>query len=439
MSPEWTTVLMILSLFVLLLGFPIAFGVGTVGLVFGVLTTGSAYLYMIPLRVVEGTLSEYILAAVPLFIFMGNMMQTSGVAERAFDILHRWFGGLHGGLAIATVLLAMLFAATTGVVGASETAIGLLAVPAMMKARYSQSLASGSVCAGGTLGILIPPSIMLILYAPMAGVSVIQMFAGAIIPGILLGLTYIAYIVIRCALDPELGPSVESEDHLAFFSRESLIMGTKYLFPPAALVVAVLGSIFFGVASPTEAGAVGSLGAVILTLCYRRLTWYSLLSNCYVTLRITAMIIFIAIAANMFTGAFLSAGCGQVITDFLTSLGFGRWGIFLTMLAIILFMGMFIDWIGILLIVVPIFSPMLLKMGFDPLWVGLVICTSLQISFLTPPFAYSIFYLKGLDLGLSLESMYAGIVPFVLLQMLVVVIVLLFPQTCLWLPKLLAY
>jgi tripartite ATP-independent transporter DctM subunit len=438
MSPELTTILMILSLFVLLLGFPIAFGVGTVGLVFGLLTTGTAYLYMIPMRLVGGTLSEYILAAVPLFIFMGNMMQSSGVAERAFDVLHRWFGGLNGGLAIATVLLAMLFAATTGVVGASETAIGLLAVPAMLKGRYSQSLASGCVCAGGTLGILIPPSIMLILYAPMAGVSVIQMFAGAVVPGLLLGVVYIAYIVIRCALNRELGPSVESEDRLKFFSSASLIMGAKYLFPPAFLVFAVLGSIFWGVASPTEAGAVGSLGTVILSICYRRFTWYVLLDNCYATLRITAMIIFIAMAANMFTGAFLSAGCGQVITDFLMSLGFGSWGIFLTMLAIILVMGMFIDWIGILLIIVPIFSPMLLKMGFDPLWVGIVICTSLQISFLTPPFAYSIFYLKGLNLGLSLGSMYTGVIPFVLLQMLVVAITLIFPQTCLWLPKLLA-
>jgi tripartite ATP-independent transporter DctM subunit len=438
MSPELTTVLMLLSLFILCLGFPIAFGVGTVGLVFGLLTSGTAFLYMLPMRLVGGTLSEYILAAVPLFIFMGTMMQTSGVAERAFEVLHKWFGGLNGGLAVATVALAMMFAATTGVVGASETAIGLLAVPAMLKARYDQSLASGCVCAGGTLGILIPPSIMLILYAPMAGVSVIRMFAGAIVPGLLLGIGYISYILIRCSINKDLGPGLESGERLRFFSGESLIMGFKYLVPPSFLVFMVLGSIFFGVASPTEAGAVGSLGAVLLSIFYRRFTWWALLDNCYATLRITAMIIFIALAANIFTGAFLSAGCGQVITDFLMSLGFGRWGIFLTMLAIILVMGMFIDWIGILLIIVPIFSPMLLTMGFDPLWVGLVICTSLQISFLTPPFAYSIFYLKGLDLGLSLNSMYAGIVPFVLIQMIVVGILLIFPQTCLWLPKLLS-
>lgn len=437
MSPELITILMILSLFVLLAGFPIAFGVGTVGLLFGVLTGGNAYLYMIPMRIMDGILSEYILAAVPLFIFMGTMMQTSGVAERAFDVLHKWMGGMNGGLAVATLLLAMLFAATTGVVGASETAIGLLAVPAMLNARYSQSLASGCVCAGGTLGILIPPSIMLILYAPMAGVSVLQMFSGAVIPGMLLGLSYILYVIVRCAINPTIGPAVHEGDRLSFFSKRGLIEGFKYLVPPSFLVFLVLGSIFFGVASPTEAGAVGSVGSVLLSIVYKRFTWSEFKKNCYVTIRITAMIIFIATAATLFTGAFLNAGCGQVITDFLMSLGLGPWGIFITILLIIFVMGMFIDWIGILLIVVPIFSPILLNLGFDSLWVGLVICTSLQISFLTPPFAYSIFYLKGLDLGLELKNMYLGIVPFVGLQIVVVILIIVFPELCLWLPRVL--
>lgn len=435
MSPELTTILMIASLLVLLAGFPLAFGVGTVGVFFGILTSGSGYLYMIGPRVMDGILSEYILAAVPLFIFMGNMMQTSGVAEKAFQILHRWMSGLNGGLAVATVILAMIFAATTGVVGASETAIGLLAVPSMLKANYSKSIASGCVCAGGTLGILIPPSIMLILYAPMAGVSVLQMFAGAVIPGALLGLSYIIYILIRSAVNPSLGPALPPEERLTFLSKESLVSGIKYLFPPLFLVFLVLGSIFFGVASPTEAGAVGSIGATALGLAYKGLTWQSFKENCYTTIRVTAMIIFIAVAASLFTGAFLSAGCGQVITDALLGLGLGRWGIFITVLLIILFLGMFIDWIGILMIIVPIFSPMLLTLEFNPLWVGLVICTSLQISFLTPPFAYSIFYLKGINVGLDLPEMYRGIVPFVGIQILVVILIILFPQLCLWLPK----
>jgi tripartite ATP-independent transporter DctM subunit len=310
-------------------------------------------------------------------------------------------------------------------------------VPSMLDARYSPSLASGAVCAGGTLGILIPPSIMLILYAPMAGVSVIQMFSGAIVPGLLLGAAYILYILIRTALQPSLGPSMGRDSWAKFFSRESLIDGARYLVPPVFIIVLVLGSIFVGFASPTEAGAVGALGTACLALAYGRLTWKTFMENCYVTLRITSMIIVIAIASNLFTGAFLNAGCGQVITDLLMGLGLGRWGIFITVLVIIFFLGMFIDWIGILLITVPIFSPILLSLGFDPLWVGLVICVSLQISFLTPPFAYSIFYLKGIAPEIELRDMYRGIIPFVCMQIVIVILTILFPNLTLWLPRIL--
>ncbi|RJR19839.1 MAG: TRAP transporter large permease subunit [Desulfobacteraceae bacterium] len=438
MSPELTTILMLLSLFILLLGFPLAFGIGTMGLLFGYLTGGNAFLYMLPQRVMNGTLSEYILAAVPLFIFMGAMMQSSGVAERAFHILQRWMADLRGGLGVATIVLAMIFAACVGVVGASETAIGLLAIPSMLKARYSKDLASGVVCAGGTLGILIPPSVMLILYAPMAGVSVVDMYAGAFIPGLLLGLSYIVYILIRAAIWPDVAPNLPKEMALKFFTRESFKEGFKYLLPPVGMVFLVLGSLFFGVASPTEAGAVGSLGAVGLGFLYKTFTWKSFKENCYLTLRITAMIIFIAIASNIFTGAFLNAGCGQVITDFLMGLGLGRWGIFIVLMIIIIVLGCFIDWIGILMIMVPIFAPILFNLQFDPLWVGLVVCVSLQISFLTPPFAYSIFYLKGISPELELNDIYKGVMPFVGLQLMVTVLCIIFPALCLWLPKVLS-
>ena len=435
MSPEVITISMILSLFVLVAGFPLAFGIGTVGLIFGHIVLGDGFFKLIPVRIVPGILSEYIFAAVPLFIFMGTLMQTSGVAERAFGVFHRWMSGIKGGLAVATICLAVIFAATTGVVGASETAIGLLAIPAMLNARYSPVLASGSVCAGGTLGILIPPSIMLILYAPMAGVSVIQMFAGAIIPGLLLAVSYIAYILVRSSINPSLAPELPADEHLKFFSKESLALAGRHLIPPLSLILLVLGSIFFGVASPTEAGAIGSLGAVVLCGAYNKLTWQKFKENCYATLRVSSMIIFIAIAANIFTAAFLTGGCGKVITNAMNYLGLGPWGIFITMLLIILFMGMFIDWLGILLIIIPIFIPVLKTLGFNSLWVGTVICTSLQISFLSPPFAYSIFYLKGLDLGLELKDIYKGVFPFVFLQMGVVVLIIVFPQLVLWLPN----
>jgi tripartite ATP-independent transporter DctM subunit len=428
---------MLLSLFVLLAGFPLAFGIGSMGLLFGYLTGGNAFLYMIPQRVMNGTLSEYILAAVPLFIFMGAMMQSSGVAERAFHTLQRWMSNLQGGLAVATITLAMIFAACVGVVGASETAIGLLAIPSMLNAKYSKSLASGVVCAGGTLGILVPPSVMLILYAPMAGVSVVDMYAGAFIPGLLLGLLYIVYVIIRTKITPEMGPLLPKEMALKFFSRQSLVEGGKYLLPPVGLVFLVLGSLFFGVASPTEAGAVGSLGAVGLGMIYKTFTWKTFTQNCYLTLRVTAMIIFIAIASNLFTGAFLNAGCGNVITDLLLGMGLGRWGVFFMLLCIILVLGCFIDWIGILMIMVPIFAPVLFSLKFDPLWVGLVVCVSLQMSFLSPPFAYSIFYLKGIAPEIPLTDIYRGVIPFVFLQLFVTLLVVFFPALTLWLPAVL--
>jgi len=429
---------MLASLLILVTGFPFAMCVGTVGLVFGYITGGDAFIRMIPLRVVSGTLSEYIFAAVPLFIFMGNMMQESGVADKAFVILHRWMGGVRGGLAIATTVLAVLFAATTGVVGASVTTIGLLAVPAMLTAKYSKSLASGVVCAGGTLGILIPPSIMLILYAPMAGVSVIQMFAGALVPGLLMGLFFIVYILVICAVNPANGPNLPDEERIPFFSKESLTLGLKYLLPPVGIIVAVLGSLLAGVASPTEAGAVGCVCTLVMALAYKKLTWKRFLANCYSSVRVTAMIVLIAIAASIFTGAFLNAGCGKVISNMLNSFGLGPWGVFIVLLIIILFLGMFIDWVGILLILVPIFGPMLQAQGFDALWVGLVICTSLQMSFLTPPFAYSIFYLKGLNVGVELNDIYKGVWPFVGMQAFVVILIIVFPKLCLFLPEMLA-
>jgi len=438
MSPELTTILMLLSLLILLTGFPLAFGIASMGILFGFITGGNAFLYMIPQRVMNGILSEYILAAVPLFIFMGVIMSSSGVAERSFVVLQRWMCNLKGGLAVATISLAIVFAACVGVVGASVTAIGILAIPAMQKARYSDALATGVVCAGGTLGILIPPSIMLILYAPIAGVSVVDMYAGAVIPGLLLGLSYIVYVIIRATITPEIAPSLPKEMSLKFFSRESLVQGFKYLAPPVLLVLLVMGSLFLGIASPTEAGAVGSVGAIAMGFIYRTITWQSFKNDCYLTLRITAMIIFIAIAASLYTGAFLNAGCGQVITDVLLSLGLGRWGIFIAVLIIVLILGCFIDWIGILLIMVPIFAPVLATLKFDPLWVGLVVCTSLQISFLSPPFAYSIFYVKAITPKTPLSDIYRGIVPFVILQVLVTLLCIVFPDLCLWLPRFLA-
>ena len=306
MSPELTTVLMLLSLFILLAGFPLAFGIGTMGLLFGYLTGGNAFLYMIPQRVINGTLSEYILAAVPLFIFMGAMMGSSGVAERAFTVLQRWMAGLKGGLAVATITLAMMFAACVGVVGASETAIGLLAIPSMLNARYSMALGERRGLRRRHPGDPDP--------SQRHAHPVCARWPGYPWWTCMRVHSFRAYSWDFPTLStsssepsstPEMGPSLPKEMSLKFFSRESAVQGVKYLCPPLGLVFLVLGSLFLGVASPTEAGAVGSIGAIAMGLIYRTITWTSFKENCYLTLRITAMIIFIAIASNIFTGAFL--------------------------------------------------------------------------------------------------------------------------------------
>lgn len=436
MSIEIIVLLMFVSVVLgVATGFPVAFVLGGVGVIFASLT-GIGVTSLSVIRA-YGVSSTYIFTCIPLFVFMGAMIARSGCAELAFDSLYRLMGNTKGSLAIGTVLISTLFAATTGIIGASVTTMGMVALPAMLKRGYNKPLATGSICAGGTLGILIPPSIMLILYAPMAGISVARMFTGAILPGLLLSALFILYIGVRTHINPSMGPSIPHEERKQFSRRQSLTMGMKSLFPVLFLILAVLGSIFFGIAAPTEAAAVGALGAIVLTAFYGKLNWQNLKAASYSTLRITTMIIFIAVGANLFTSTLMTIGGGSVISNLLLGLGIGPWGIFAVVLGIVFLLGMFMDWVGILLIVVPIFNPILTSLGFDPLWVGVIVCISLQMSFLTPPFAYSIFYLKGLHIkGITMSDLYKGVIPFVLLQMIGTFLCIIFPQIVTFLPDL---
>jgi len=437
-SPELTVILMFSGVLVgVMSGFPVAFVFGSLGLIFGLISWGPGQIwYLFPIRS-YGILSEYIFACVPLFVFMGCMIERAGIAEVAFGIMHKWFGPLRGGLAIATVVICTLFAATTGIIGASVVTMGLLALPAMLSRGYNKPLATGCVCAGGTLGILIPPSIMLVIYAPMAGISVAKMLFGAVIPGLVLAGLYILYILIACFIKPEWGPSLPKEERSRMQFWPTVREGALGLFPFIFLILAVLGTIFFGLAAPTEAAAMGSAGSVILAAMYRKLTLKNLKEALYPTLRISTMVIFVVLGANLFTGTFLGIGGGDVVANFLQGLGLTPWGIFILVLAIIFFLGMIMDWIGILFIMIPIFGPLLEKFGFDPLWTGIVICVLLQSSFLTPPFAYSIFYLKGIaPEGVTITHIYIGVIPFVILQMIGVALVLAFKPLALWLPNL---
>jgi tripartite ATP-independent transporter DctM subunit len=418
-----------------LLGYPLAIVIGGVGLFAGVVFLGPVVFKMFPLRII-GLMSSYILLAVPLFIFMGTMMEISGTAERLFGALYLWLGGLRGGLAIATVLMGTILAACVGIIAASTIMMGLIALPSMIQRGYNREVASGSVCAGGTLGILIPPSVMLVFYGPMSSLSVGKLMMGAFVPGLLLSILYISYIGIRCLIRPEDGPPMPPEERAVPLIKKIGIL-LSGLVPPVVIILAVLGSIFFGIAAPTEAAALGALASVILALAYRRLTLETLTRSMLQTLRITCMAFLIVWGATMFTGTFLRLGGGEVVTNLVLAMPGGRWGAFGVIMFIIFILGMFIDWMGILFVMVPIVTPIGDVLGFDPIWFALMVCVNLQMSFMTPPFAYAIFFLKGIskpEWGVTTGHIIRGVFPFVALIIIGIVLCAVFPQIILWLP-----
>jgi tripartite ATP-independent transporter DctM subunit len=382
-------------------------------------------------------ISNYLLLAVPLFIFMGMMMEQSGIAEKLYDALYLWLGGLKGGLAIATVLIGTVIAACVGVLTASVGMLALVALPSMIKRGYDKRLATGCVCAGGTLGILIPPSVMLVLYGPAAEVSVGRLFMGAFLPGLLLSALYCIYIGVLCFLKPKLGPSVPAEERKASFLKKTML-AMAALLPTSVIIFAVLGSIFLGIAAPTEAAAVGAFASVLLALFYRRLNWKVLRQTALVTVRICGMCFLMVAGSTSFSAVFVGGGGGIVVRDLLLAIPFGKWGVFGSVMLIVFILGMFIDWVGIVLIAVPIFSPIVLQIGFDPIWFALMVCLNLQTAFLTPPFAPVVFLVSGLGAreGVTTMDVIFGVIPFIMLILFGIVLCAIFPQIALWLPSL---
>jgi tripartite ATP-independent transporter DctM subunit len=437
MSPEYLSVVMFVGVIILVFaGVPLYLALGGLGLYFGIAGGWSPQVYDQFINRIFGLMSNEVLPAVPLFVFMGAILDKSGAADKLFNAFYLAMGGLRGGLAVATILICTIFAACTGVVGASVTTMGMLALPAMLKRNYNIPLATGCICAGGTLGILIPPSVMMLLYGPMVGLSVAKMFMGAFMPGFVLSALFLSYIIIICLIKPEYGPPMPKEERQAIPMIKVAGEILLYLVPPMFLILAVLGTIFLGVASPTEAAAIGGLGSVIIAVFYRRFNLSVLYEGVINTLKITSMVMFVAVGAFMFSGVFMALGGAKLIGNFIISLPLGKWGILVVMMGIIFILGMLIDWIGILFIVVPIFTPVVVHLGFDPLWFSLVVCVNLQMSFISPPFAYSIFYLKGVSPP-EVEMMHIikGVIPFLVLQAIGTVLVVLFPQIILWLPS----
>jgi len=437
MSPEIITILMFAALLIgILLGYPTAFVLGGLSMLFGLIFIGPEIFGFFIVRLL-GLMKNYILLAVPLFLFMGVFMEKAGVAERLYSAMYLLLGGLRGGLAMATIVICMIFAAATGVVGASEVTIGLLALPAMLKRKFNVPLACGTICAGGTLGILIPPSIMIVMYGPTAGLSVGKLFMGAFIPGILLVLLYLVYIGIRCYFRPQDGPPMPFEERMIPISKKIKLLFTSIL-PPLFLIFSVLGTIFLGIAAVTEAAAMGAIASIILAAIYRQVNFQVIKEACKRTLQITSMILMIAVGAGFFTTTFVALGGGDVVNNFVLGIPFGKLGILFTMMVVLVILGMFIDWIGIVFIVVPIFTPIASELGFNPIWFALLVMVNLQISFLTPPFAYSIFYLKGITPPeVQTSDIYRGVLPFVGLQIVGLALCIIFPKLITFLPSLL--
>jgi len=436
MTPQDLSILMMVIMIVcIMLGGHVAFVLGGLAVIFGYLGWGTGLVSMFPDRIFS-VCTTFSMEAVTLFIFMGVVLQQSGIAEKLYDTFHVIMGPLKGGLLFATIFLATLFAACTGISGAAVVSIGLIALPSMLKVGYNKSVASGVICSSGGLGVIIPPSIMLILYGPAGGVSVSKLFMAAIFPGLLLALSYIIYVAILCWLKPDTGPPLEASERSKYSSQIKLKMILTSLLPTLGLIFAVLGSIILGIASPTEAAAVGAIGSLIICASYGKLSWNTLKEVCWFTVKTSAFIMMIVIGAGLFTTVFLGLKGGEVLEGWILGCHFGQLGVILMLLGIVFILGMFMDWVGILLVFVPIAVPIMARFGVDPVWFAILFCVTLQLSYVTPPFSYSVFYLKGVaPPEVSLLDIYKGVIPFIPLQILVLILVYIFPNIATWLPN----
>ncbi len=432
-SPEILGIFLIaVMLFSIFVGFPISFTLIFLGFVFGYLGFGKLVFYLMTLQF-SMVMTEQTLAAVPLFVFMGIMMEQAGLMERLFSSVQMMLSRVRGSLFYAVLFVSIIFAAATGIVGASVTILGIMAAKSMNRSGYDVRLAAGTITAGGTLGILIPPSIMLVVMGPIMEIPVTDLFAAAIIPGVMLAVLYAGYATIRCYLDPSLGPVVAEED------REKDIKVVLYEFfmglvPPALLVFSALGSILFGLATPTEAAGCGALGSILLALAYRKLTLDKLKDGLIKTLEITALIMLLVAASNFFGAVFARLGTPSMITDFLLSLEVNRYLILLIVMAMIFLLGWPLEWVPIVLIVVPIILPLIEGLGFNLIWFAILVAVNLQTAWLSPPVALSAYFLKGVVPEWDLKDIYIGMMQFMVLQVIGLLLIIIFPQIALWLP-----
>lgn len=434
MEPEILGLVLIgVMLFAIFAGFPISFTLIFLGFVFGYIGFGKVVFYLMTFQFYS-VMMEQTLAAVPLFIFMGIMMEQAGLMERLFSSVQLMLSRVRGSLFVAVLFVSTIFAAATGIVGASVTILGIMAAKTMNRSNYDVRLASGTITAGGTLGILIPPSIMLIVMGPVMEIPVTDLFAAAVIPGIMLALIYTGYSLLRCYLNPSLGPALPESERPKSMGEvwKEFLLG---LIPPSALVFSALGSIMFGLATPTEGAACGAVGALVLSLAYRKLTWKKLFNALVKTLEITALIMILVAASNFFGAVFSRLGTPTMLTEFLLDLEVNRYVVLIIVMALIFLLGWPLEWVPIVLIIVPVLIPLMDQLEFNLTWFAILVAVNLQTAWLSPPVALSAYFLKGVVPEWDLKDIYLGMMQFMCLQLLGLALIITFPQLVLWLPS----
>lgn len=415
-------------------GLPITFVLGSIGVLFTFFLWGPGAMSIIPTLIFGKAMMSFGLLSVPLFVLMGFILQYSGIADKLFNAFYVWGGRLGGGLAIAAIIVCTLFAAMTGIGGAGTITMGLIALPAMLDRGYNQKLALGCIGAGGALGILIPPSITMIIYGMICQVSVGRLFAGGLVPGVLLAFLFISYTLIACKINPDNGPGMSEEEILSFKEK---IKATKAVIAPLLLISAVLGSIFSGIATPTEGAAVGAAGSFILMVSGHQFSWKIFKEISLGTLKLSGMVMWIVIGAYCFSTIYIALGATQFISGLMQNLPFGYWGVFILIQIIFFCLGMLLDPSAIVMITAPILTPVVAAMGYDPVWFGIIFIMNMQAAYISPPFGYNLFYLKSIaPAGIGIKEIYIAVIPFILLQFLGLIIVAVFPQIALWLPTL---
>ncbi len=437
MSIEWITVVMFGSMLVLLaLGLPLAFVTSLIGVTFTLGLFGPDGLQLVASRIFT-FMNEYVLVSVPMFIMMASIMERSGVAKDLFAAMRVWAGGLPGGLGIQTMLAATLMGAMTGIIGGEIVLLGLIALPQMLRLGYDRKLAIGTICAGGSLGTMIPPSIVLVIYGLTVNVSVGELFTANLVPGLILSATYIVYIFVRCRIDPKLGPPAPPEErNMSLGARIGLL---KSLALPMVVITLVLGTIYFGIASVTEAAAMGVVGTLIAAAFRGELRWVIVRDSLQQTMSTCGMLLWLSFGATAMIGVYNLAGGPAFVREVITGLPLPPLGIILVMMGILLLLGCIMDWVGICLLTMPIFVPIVTALGYSPIWFGVLFCLNMQVSYLSPPFGPAAFYLKGVaPPDITLNEIFSAVWPFIGLQLAILVLVVLLPDLALWLPGLAA-